>query len=320
MAAQTAYGEWVRRFTQGSLELDHGLTMAELVGRYLAHCEIYYRDAAGRPTSEICAIQASLAPIIAAWSEEPASGANKAWLRSVREVWLSADLSRKTINSYVSRIRRMFRWAALEDLVPESVVATLAMVPQLPKGRSLAKEFPPVRPVEWSDVVATLRHLPIAYRLLIQVQWHCGARPGELVNMRLSEIDRKSKPWVFRPTEHKGSHKGRIREIVLGPRARRILTGLMVGLKGDDPIWPHLSGNGPMTVNGLGKAIRQINREHGLTSWTPHQIRHSALTRFRKLADLDTARTIGGHTETSTTEIYAEQDLKKAKAFLERHG
>lgn len=320
MAAQTAYGEWVRKFTQGGFQVDHGLTMAELVGRYLDHCEIYYRNSAGRPTSEIAAVKASLEPIIAAWPEEPASGANRAWLRSIREMWLEADLSRKTINSYVSRIRRMFRWAAVEDLVPAGVVADLAILPNLPKGRSTARELPPVEPVAWSDVVATMRHLPISYRLMIQIQWHTGCRPGELVNMRLSELDRKTKPWVFRPSAHKGSHRGRLREIVIGPRARRILSGLLVGLQGDDAVWPHLSGNGAMTVNGLGKAIRLANREHGLTAWTPHQIRHTALTRFRKLADLDTARTIGGHTEASTTEIYAELDLEKAKAFLEQHG
>jgi integrase len=320
MAAQTAYGEWVRNFTQGGSAVDHGLTMAELIGRYLDHCAIYYRNTAGRATSEINAIRASIEPIIASWPEEPASGANRAWLKSVREGWVEADLSRKTINSYVSRIRRMFRWAAVEDLIPAGIVADLAILPNLPKGRSNAKELPPVAPVAWSDVVATMRHLPISYRLMIQIQWHTGCRPGELVNMRLSELDRTSKPWVFRPSAHKGSHRGRHREIVIGPRARRILSGLLVGLEGDDPIWPHLSGSGPMTVNGLGKAIRLANREHGLTPWTPHQIRHSALTRFRRLADLDTARAIGGHSEHLTTEIYAEQDLGRAKAFLEQHG
>jgi integrase len=320
MAAQTAYGEWVRNFTQGGAAVDHGLTMAELIARYLEHAEIYYRKASGRPTSELNAIKAAVEPIVASWPEEPASGANRAWLKGVREGWVEADLSRKTINSYVSRIRRMFRWAAVEDLVPASVYADLAILPSLPKGRSMAKELPPVAPVAWADVVATMRRLPVPYRLAIQLLWHTGARPGELVGMRLSELDRSSRPWVFRPGSHKGSHRGRVREVVIGPRARRVLGGLLVGLDGDDAIWGNPGPFTGMTVNALGKAIRLANRKAGLAAWTPHQIRHSALTRFRKLADLDTARTIGGHSEQSVTEIYAEADLGKAKAFLEKFG
>ncbi|QDS99496.1 IS66 family transposase [Adhaeretor mobilis] len=56
-------------------------------------------------------------------------------LKSVRQSMLDADLVRKTINKHVQLIRRMFRWAAEEELIPASVPQALMMVAGLRKGR-----------------------------------------------------------------------------------------------------------------------------------------------------------------------------------------
>ena len=54
--------------------------------------------------------------------------------------------------------------------------------------------------------------------------------------------------------------------------------------------------------------------------WHPHQLRHSAATSIRREADLDTARTVLGHSSLNVAEIYAERDLETARRIIERIG
>jgi hypothetical protein len=61
-------------------------------------------------------------------------------------------LSRSYINKQIRIIRRMFKWAVGEELVPPSVYQGLRAVKDLQAGRTDAPETKEVRPVEWKDV------------------------------------------------------------------------------------------------------------------------------------------------------------------------
>jgi integrase len=54
--------------------------------------------------------------------------------------------------------------------------------------------------------------------------------------------------------------------------------------------------------------------------WHPHQLRHSAGTRFRRDYGIDIANVLLGHSTLTATQIYAEQDLKKAEAVMAEVG
>jgi integrase len=62
------------------------------------------------------------------------------------------------------------------------------------------------------------------------------------------------------------------------------------------------------TSNTYAQAVRRACRDAGVEPWFPNQLRHEAATEIRRLFGLDAARAALGHSETSTTEIYAEQD------------
>jgi integrase len=70
------------------------------------------------------------------------------------------------------------------------------------------------------------------------------------------------------------------------------------------------------------KAAEKAGRtEHrGIPVWRPNQLRHTAATRIRKAANVETARTALGHSDIRVTEIYAERDLEAAKAVIARIG
>jgi len=54
--------------------------------------------------------------------------------------------------------------------------------------------------------------------------------------------------------------------------------------------------------------------------WCPLQLRHTAGTELRKTVDLDAARQVLGHSEKSTTEIYAEKDFSAARETMRKFG
>jgi integrase len=58
---------------------------------------------------------------------------------------------------------------------------------------------------------------------MVQVQALCGARPGEIVQIRTGDLDRSAAVWTFTPRRHKTQGRGKRRTIALGPRAQAVL-------------------------------------------------------------------------------------------------
>ncbi len=74
------------------------------------------------------------------------------------------------------------------------------------------------------------------------------------------------------------------------------------------------------TPQAYSQCIRKVCENQGIPHWSPNQLRHNAATRLRKEFGIDVARAVLSHSSLSTTEIYAEIDLAKAVAAMERVG
>lgn len=123
------------------------------------------------------------------------------------------------MNKQVGRIRRVFRWAASRELVPAVVAAALRTVDGLQRGRSEAVERPPVGPAPDADVAAVLPYLQPTIRAMVELQRLTGMRPGEVRLLRGADLDRSGPVWRYTPPGHKMAHAGRVRVVLLGPRA-----------------------------------------------------------------------------------------------------
>ena len=64
-------------------------------------------------------------------------------LKSLRQRMVEAGRARKYVNENVDRIRRMFKWAAGNELIPFEVYHRLPAVDGLRKGRTEARENAP---------------------------------------------------------------------------------------------------------------------------------------------------------------------------------
>jgi integrase len=136
---------------------------------------------------------------------------------------IEAGSSRRYINDHLHRIRRMFKWAAGNEMIPYEVYQRLTTVDGLRKGRTEAREMAPVPPVDDKVVEKTLPHLPAVVADMVRFQRLTGCRPGEVCILRRCDIDTSGDVWTYRPESHKTEHHDRDRIIVIGPKAQEIL-------------------------------------------------------------------------------------------------
>jgi integrase len=238
----------------------------------------------------------------------------------------SGRLSRKTINQHIGRIRRMFKWAASEELVRIEVYSALATVQGLQQGRTVAPDHAPRQPVAWEDVEKTLPFLPTPLRALVQVQWASGARGGELLIMRPCDISQEGEIWEYTPATHKGAWRGKGRLILLGAAAQEILRPILEVKGPTDHVFSprdsrERAGVGDVYDNNMySKWVRQAAKQAGAKHWSPHMLRHAYATRVRGVAGIEACRILLGHASAVTSEIYAQADVESVRAIVSAIG
>lgn len=323
-----------------------GLSITELAKAYRRFARTYYlKD--GKPTAEVYAIDYALRPLLKLYGSKKVAEFGPVALKAVRETLVERGQSRRFINDVVGRMKRMFKWGAENELVPASVFHALQTVVGLKKGRTLAPETDPIQPVELKEVQAMIDHVAPQVAAMIWVQYWTGMRPGEVVIMRMADLDRSGRVWVYRPDRHKTEHLGRERVIYLGPKAQEVL---QPWLRADPqaylfrPVDAEAERNRrrrekrktpvqPSQRNRRRKKPKVQPREHyttdtyrsaiaggcekaGIASWAPNQLRHSAATRLRRERGIEAARVVLGHASATVTEIYAEIDRNAARDVM----
>ncbi len=63
-------------------------------------------------------------------------------------------------------------------------------------------------------------HISSMRSAIVGLQRLTGARPGEILSLRIGEIDRGEAVWVYTPQSHKTAHRGHSRTIFFGPRRK----------------------------------------------------------------------------------------------------
>ena len=169
----------------------------EVILAYLRYATGYYRKD-GRSTSEIPALRSALRSVHELYGHVPSTEFGPLALKACRAAMIADRLARTTINSFVGRIKRMFRWAGENELVAASVYEALRTVPGLRRDRSEAVETQAVGPVSSEDVHAVLPHVSAQVRAMIELQLLTGMRPGEVCVMRVCDLRMDDPVWIYR--------------------------------------------------------------------------------------------------------------------------
>jgi hypothetical protein len=173
------------------------LCICDVAARYLLHAETYYRDVRGRKTSSYDGARMAVRAL-EPYFDVPATEFGPLRLQSMRALLVEQGRPRVTCNRLVKAVRRLFKWAASQELIPVSVSDALATVDPLRAHRTTAPELPPVKPVPDEVVEATIAHLPKIVADMARLHRLTGARPGELCSMRPCDIDRSdTEVWEY---------------------------------------------------------------------------------------------------------------------------
>lgn len=199
------------------------VSVSEVLLAFLRHAEQHYRGSNGKTTNEYEEYKVVARYVRELYGELPALNFGPLALKAIRQKFIEARWSRGFINQRVGRIRRIFKWATSEELVPATVFQSLATVTGLQRGRTKAKETEPVLSVADPTVNATLPFLNRHVRGLVEFQRLTGCRPGEACDIRWCDIDRSGVVWIYKPPHHKTAWRGKTRTIAIGPLAQELL-------------------------------------------------------------------------------------------------
>lgn len=339
------------------------LTILELLASYRKYLKKYHGSG---PESELHRFEPVFKALKSLYAPEVAIGfgpkeykATRAHLslpqvRTLKDkTKVTRTRSRTYVNSLMKRVRRIFRWASSEGLLPASVFQALKTVDPIKLGRTDLPELEAVKPIDSATIEATIAHLPKVVADMVKFQLLTGARPGEVCSVTPGMIDRTNEVWEIHFSRHKTAWRGKSRTVYVGPQAQLILMPYL--LRASDaycfsPIeadrqrrearhaartTPLSCGNRPGThvakkplrtpgeryaTRSYGRAVSYAAKRAGLPVWGPNRLRHSLATNIRQAEGLEAAAVILGHSEVGVTQVYAEADRVKAIEVVRRLG
>lgn len=351
--SQAEYRRLIAEYLAGSsatVEPGPGLSVSEALLAYWAFAESYYRKH-GEPTSQLDRVRRSLAVARDLYGGTPAAQFGPKALKACRAAMVSRGWCRAVVNQRVECLRRAFKWAVGEELLPGSIYEALRTVERLKRGRTEAPESPEVGPAPEAAIEAAQRELPLVLARAVSFQLLTAARPGEALALRPGDLDRKGPVWLYRPGSHKTEHhddKRPSRLILIGPRAQELITPWLNQSHVFSPrlsmalfrerqrearrskvqpsqqdrkkTRPRRQPGERYRVDSYGQAVLRACDRAGVERWHPHQLRHNAATRLVAQFGWDTARIILGHRCLDATRIYALDDLEKAMSAIRQVG
>ncbi len=323
---------------------DSAITIQEMAARYLKYAKLNYSG-----STEYGNYKTVVKILLSLYGSTNANEFGPKKLEAVRQVMIEKGWQRSSINKQVMRVRSIFRWAESKELIVKGMADYLATMIPLKKGRCPdIPEGEDVKPVPVDDIEAIKPYLSRQVWAMIQLQLYTAARPGEIVIIRIMDIDRSEQVWIYKPEKHKNQHRDMDREIYLGLKAQEILTPFLFGRFEADYIFSPKEANAEAkqknadskrredqksgkaktartignhyTTSSYRKAIHRACEKAGVEKWSPNQLRHNAGTVIRKEYGVEAAQVMLGHARADVTQIYAERDREKAKEIAKNIG
>ncbi|MBP3956451.1 site-specific integrase [Gemmata sp. G18] len=320
------------------------LTVDQLCLRYLEHAKVHYRTPDGKQTDEVREIKRSMVFLHKTYGHTAAREFGPLALAAIRQEMISANWCRTLINRRVDRLKRAFKWATSQELIPVSVYEALRTLTGLQEGRTTARESEPVKPVPLEVIQASLPHMCAQVRAMVELQLYTGMRPGEACAFSMDQVVTDGELWLYKPRQHKTKHRGKSRVIPIGPKARQVLEAFMKDRdwSATAPLFSPAQAEKERFATARAKAkcdwpmrekakkrkrgatrdrysvvvydsnVRRAAKRAGVASWAPNQLRHTKATDVRRQFGIEAAGAILGHSKLSVTEIYAERDTSLA--------
>lgn len=216
-----------------------------------------------------------------------------------------------TVSRNIASMKAFFHFLCQEKLIEKDISESL-------KAPKIEKKMPEILTTE--EVVRLLEQpsgdspKEVRDKAMLELLYATGIRVTELITLKISEVNLPMSFIVCRD-----AHKERA--IPFGMAAKNALIKYlteareqMVEDKSSDILFANCSGS-PMSRQGFWKLIKYYSKKAGITTdITPHTLRHSfAAHLVENGADLRSVQEMLGHSDISTTQIYANMNHNRIR-------
>ena len=165
---------------------------------------------------------------------------------------------------------------------------------------------------EVKAIMQSLRN--VKHRCMLSLIYSCGLRRGELLNLKLLDIDSRRNLVIVRQGKGKKDRVVPLSEKVLG-----MLRAYYLAYKPKNWLFEGQIAGQPYDERSLSEVLKQATRKAGITKpVTLHWLRHSYATHLLESGtDLRFIQELLGHKHSKTTEIYTHvstHSLQKIKS------
>ena len=223
--------------------------------------------------------------------------------------------SRGYCNTLLKFFKTVFYWGANQrpPIITEARAMTLARVRALPPSPKIRenKQRKDVHLHIFKTALLKFDESRPIISDMLRLEFLNAMRPGEVVNIIPYWIDyNHPQGWHYNPAHHKTSGRGHSRDFIFKDASQTILKKYLVDRNSEKPIFVNRLGN-PFTTCTFDKAILKGLKMHGLTRFTPYQLRHAAATWIDEQIDERHAQAYLGHADPIMTRRYIHNELKK---------
>jgi integrase len=322
-------------------------TCHELAIHFLEWAEEYFMS---QPPTSFAHIRKAMEFLVKHYGQEPSDNFTPQSLVFLQRKLVEHGYARIMVNRYVGIIKRAFKHGAQFGWVEPNTSYALQVVDNLKKGRTTAREFRKIPPVDPDVFEKTLEKAPKRVADMCRIQRGSTMRPQDICNVRACDIDRSGDIWLYRPFTHKTAHLDHVLTKYIGATAQTILMSYLME-KADTPEAflfspadtvrdrnierrrnrktlnkkgkvqpsqenrrkeaPKRKPGEQYTTGAYNRTIAAACKKAGVPHWHVNQIRHLSATEIRKKHGLEVAQIMCGHKHASTTEIYAEVEQEK---------
>lgn len=276
----------------------------------------------GEPTSYARRVKRVAERVEALYGSTPIEDFGPTALKAVRASWVESGCSRTVCNHYTQAVLNLFRWGVAEDLVPPTALTRLEAIPGL-SARDQVRDSPGVGPVPRADLEAAIAALWEPGVSILRLMACTGLRPGEACTVRPCDLNRTGEPWWYAVVSdwNKTAHRGRTRNVPLGPKAREVLVPWLITVGSPDSyLFRNRTGQGPYRRQTLYVVTEKACRRADVPRFHPNQVRHLYLSEVRARFGLEAAQVIAGHSSLTTTQVYTEADRNAGARIAQEMG
>ncbi|MGB0888599.1 MAG: site-specific tyrosine recombinase/integron integrase [Vicingaceae bacterium] len=228
--------------------------------------------------------------------------------------WELTHIDEEQIRNYLQQLVHQGKSHSHINQVINSIKFYYEIVLEMPNRfysieRPIRKETLP-KVISLEEVAELIKHTNnIKHRCIVSLLYSSGLRRGELLNLKLTDID--SKRMVIKVINGKG---GKDRLTIL---SKTVLEDLREYFKVwqpktylfEGPTGKKYSGNSVSNI--INNAAKRAKLKRKIT---PHMLRHSFATHLLEAGtDIRYIQTILGHSSTQTTEIYTQVAINNIK-------